>query len=212
MKKLLLFLFYLNLLVAYPYAFGSSQDLQAKANSSSDFPKNFESVSESADSQQDYVLSARVTDTYTWSEEDKRYSLQSSQFNFQVLLEDQKTKELNLVDSGNVLDRPRQDTRYLYVSSANIVHFLSAVTKTKKTLDASLSGNRENLTVYLPEKDKDDILSGMMLAVGMDFSINQNQSQFSDYNCHIENKKLICIIDYVLRQKNIQAVKTSQSS
>ena len=206
-KKLLLLPFYLNILVAYSvssYAFDSSQGLQTKINSSvSDLPKNFESIANFPDLQKNFVfvLSAWVTDIYTWSEQDKRYSLQSSQFNFKVELEDQKTKELKLVDSGNIIDKPNQDTRYLYVRTSNMVHFMSAVTGTKKTLKASLSDNKENLKIYLPEKDKSDILSGMISAVGMDFSIYQNQNKFSDYNCHIENKELVCIIDYVLRNQ-----------
>ena len=218
MKDLLFFLFCLSSLLAYSvvsYALdGSSKSEPPVAVSSAlevgpgagDSALNEGEVRDSIP-----LLSARVTDTYVWSEENNRYSLSSSQFNFKVFLEEPETKKLRLVDSGNIVDNPEGDVRYLYVRSPKVVHFVSAVTGTKTILKARLSDSQEDLTIYLPETDKDNILSGMIAVAGMDFSVYKNKSQVSDYSCHIKNRQLICVMDYELRSQPDQALRVTRS-
>lgn len=147
------------------------------------------------------TLKARVTDTYVWSDELNKYSLQNSQFTFKVLKADENTdSELNIIDQGGVTDISNIATRYLSVSS-NQVRFESieeGKQKKRVTLAAQLSDNKEQLLVYLSEKRKGDILSGLLLAADVKFDLqNGQQNSSSDYRCGIKDKKLICTIDYL---------------
>ncbi len=218
-KDLLFFLFYLSSLLAYSvvsYALDGSRKSETPAVVSSTLGVGSGSAGDSALNEGEVrdsisLLSARVTDTYVWSEENNRYSLSSSQFNFKVFLEEPETKKLRLVDSGNISDNSEGDVRYLYVRSPKVVHFVSAVTGTRTILKARLSDSQEDLTIYLPEKDKDNILSGMIAVAGMDFSVYKNRSHVSDYSCYIKNRQLICVMDYKLRSQPDQALRVTRS-
>ena len=148
------------------------------------------------------TLKARVTDTYVWSDELNKYSLQNSQFTFKVLKAGENTdSELNnVIDQGGVTDISSTATRYLSVSS-NQVRFESieeGKQKKRMILKAQLSDSKEQLLVYLSEKRKGDILSGLLVAADVKFDLqNGQQNSSSDYSCGIKDKKLICTIDYL---------------
>ena len=149
------------------------------------------------------VLQARVTDVYDWSEENKRYNLQNSQFDFQVLSASDGNKIDNVLHKDTIADTPKKDTRYLTVSSPYSVHFESVESFSVKQMvvKAKMSDNKEKLSVYFSEKGKNHILAGMLLAAGVDFPVQRSRSVSSDYDCHVQNKQLACSISYRLTKE-----------
>ena len=138
-------------------------------------------------------------DTYIWSDKDRKYGLENSQFTFKILKEAEDS-ELDILNQGDIKDVSNTITRYLYVLPDH-VHFESVEegrVKNKTVLKSQLSDNKEKLLVYFSEQRKNDILSGLLLASDIKLDPQKNQKDsFSDYSCEIKNKKLICVINYL---------------
>ena len=144
------------------------------------------------------VLKARVTDTYDWSEIDKRYSLQNSRFHFKVELESVKDGLPHLVDEGNITQTAEQNARYLSVSTGQVA--IESRSGQKKIVRSQLSDDREELAIYFSKKRKDDILNGLLVAVKVEAPLWQHQSS-SDYGCQVnKNRSLVCSMSYISKR------------
>ena len=179
MKQLFSYFFYLILLTASPvvaYSLSRPSDLL-------------------------FVLRASVTDSYGWSEKNQKYSLQSSQFDFQILQETEENGVNNVIHKNSITDTPEKEVRYLSVSSPTVVHFESVGASSEKRMavKAKMFEENESLSVYFSKEGKSDILNNMLSAAGVNFSMHQNQETASDYNCHIKKRLLICSISYVIK-------------
>ncbi len=179
MKQLLLCFFYFILFTAYPVVASSSL-----GSSSGDL----------------FILQASVTDSYEWSEEKQKYSLQNSQFDFQIMQRVEEDGVNHVVHRNSITDTPNGDVRYLSVSSPQVVHFESVGESSlgkKMTVKAKMFEEKESLSVYFPGESKSNILSNMLLAAGVNFSIHENRGTASDYDCSIKKGLLVCSINYV---------------
>ena len=185
MKQLFVFFFYFSLLTVYTAT-------ATTAGIDGDLPKD--SL---------YVLQASVQDMYSWSEKDQKYSLQNSRFDFKILVESESAQTSNLVDKGSITDTPKKAVRYLSVYSTKEVHFelLDVAVAKKMVVKSNLSDNKERLSVYFSEQSKNDILTGMLSVSSVkQFASQESQISSSDYNCQMNNKQLVCSINYVLRK------------
>ena len=162
-----------------------------------------------------FVLQASVTDSYGWSEEKQKYSLRNSQFDFQILQKTEGDDVSDVVHKNSITDTPDRDVRYLFVSSPEVVHFESVIGSSvgKKTaVKAKMFEEKENLSVYFSKERKSNILSNMLLAAGVSFSVQENQGTASDYVCSVKKGLLVCSINYTEKgQFSLDELSSSSS-
>lgn len=150
-----------------------------------------------------FVLKARVTDSYNWSEKERKYSLETSQFDLTISSGVESDKIHTVLHKDSITDTSKKDVRYLSVYPPDKVHFetVSSASLKKMVVKAKISDDKEKLYVYFPNKSKSNILSGMLLEAGVDFPVQLNGGTSSDYNCYVANKQLVCKMNYRLTRQ-----------
>jgi hypothetical protein len=146
-----------------------------------------------------FVLMASVIDSYEWSEAKQKYSLRNSEFTFQVRQKMEGDSPSDVVHRNSIRDTPNRDVRYLSVSSPEVVYFESVVSSVwkKMVVKAKMFEEKERLFVYFSKERKSNILNNMLLAAGVNFSVQENQGTSSDYYCNVNQGLLVCSISYM---------------
>ena len=146
------------------------------------------------------VHQVNVTDSYKWSPEHSKYVLLNTQVNFKTIVQQAEPSIRNtVVDEGNVSDVSKNSTRYLSVNP-NTVYFESEASE-KVAVKAKLSADKKKLAVYFSKQRKNNLLEGMLAVV--DIGPTQTDSyktQSSNYVCQVQNLRLVCSINYVLKK------------
>lgn len=157
------------------------------------------------------VHQINVTDSYRWSPEHSKYVLLNTQLDFKTMVQQaEPSVRANVVDEGIVSDISKNSKRYLSVHT-NTVYFESEASD-KVVIDAKLSDDKKKLLVYFSEKRKTDLLKGMLAVVNVGLTQTDSyKTQFSDYECTVQNSKLVCSINYVLK-KNLNPEITESNS
>ncbi len=168
------------------------------------------------------TFKAHVQDAYLWSEEEEKYRLTSSQFDFK-LTELSTDKEENsspskVVAQGSVEAQTKANNiRYLSVTSSQQVSFASSGAE-QKQVQAKLSADRETLVVYFSTEDKFAILNGLLTVAPADSEIqgllssaDKKQGMVSNYSCRVLSpNKLLCAMNYYLSQLSLSSKKVGQ--
>ena len=157
------------------------------------------------------IFKAHVQDAYLWSEEEERYHLTSSQFDFKLTElspERDSSASSKVVAQSSVEAKTKADNiRYLSVISPKQVAFASSGAE-QKHVQARLSDDKESLVVYFSTKDKFAILNGLLTVAPADSEIqnllastDKKQGMVSNYSCRVlPPNKLLCAMNYYLSQ------------
>ena len=158
------------------------------------------------------VLKVSVTDVYVWSGDREMYRLLSNQFDFKGLAGQDSQPVTNSVTTKAT----KESTRYMSVF-VDRVQFVDVAGKTV-VVQAQLADNREELAVYFSEERKKDILktllekTGVLRAflekTGVNFPVESQQTS-SHYECSIQNKRLVCVLNYALKMAEERATSSS---
>lgn len=155
-----------------------------------------------------YTLKASIVDTYSWSSKQDKYSLSRSNVNFNLLSQNQNNSDLIVLDKKSVTEISAKPVRFLYVVNTKKVH-LESIDKAGnlKTLvvKSNMSLNQENLSIYFSNENKNNILKGILTVSDISsFTLDTNKITSTAYNCKLENKNLICSVNYTLQDVPIE--------
>lgn len=182
MKQLVFCFFFLFVLNAYSYAAIPT-----------DIP---------SENPQRLIHEVNVTDSYQWSSEHSKYVLLDTQVNFKTIVQPKEFSDEdggNVVDEGNISAVSDNNARYLSVNPNKV--FFESESAEKVAVNARLSDDKKKLSVQFSKERKEDLLKGILAVVDIGpIQTDSYKTQSSDYECKVQNAKLICSINYVLKK------------
>ena len=170
-----------------------------------------------------FRLNAQVRDVYQWSDKKEKYNLEKIVLDFKVQVLSDSAGISQVVQNGQGVDKPAGFARFMSVHGHDEVRFETppvfkaddrsmfdendllfqdpkAQPLKQAAFRARLSEDKEKLSVYFADEEKNGVLIGMLYQMGFVLPLHNMKEQItsSDYQCRVKNSKFFCTIDYVL--------------